>query len=82
MRNMLLSLVAAGTLAAALATPAEASGGCGPYRHRAPYGRCYPNGYWGGPGYAFAPRPYFYGPRFAYGYGYGWRRPYYGWRHY
>ncbi len=41
------------------------SGGCGPYRHRGPFGECRPN--FGGYGYYH--RPYgFYGPRFGYGY--------------
>ena len=60
MRNILLALAAAGTLAAAAATPAEAAGGCGPYGHRSVRGFCvrggeagygYHGGFYG-PGYS------------------------------
>jgi hypothetical protein len=71
LRNILFALIAAGTVTAAVATPAEASGGCGPYRHRNYNGYCVPGGQYG-----YAPRPYVFGPR----YGWGWRHPYY--RHY
>ena len=39
-------LFAAVLLASSVAsfTAAEAAGGCGPYRHRGPYGGCVPNG--------------------------------------
>ena len=76
MRKILFALIAVGTVAAAVPTAAEASGGCGPYRHRTYRGFCVP---YGGYGYA---RPY-YGPRafIAPGFGFGYRRPYYH-RHY
>ena len=71
MRKVLFALLAAGTLAVAVA-PADASGGCGPYRHRTYWGACRPPGQWGWPpayGYAGGPR-------------WGWHRPW-GWhRHY
>ena len=44
------------------------SGGCGPYRHRGPFGGCRPN--FVGPVYGYG-RPY--------GYGYGWRRHWHRW---
>lgn len=72
MRNFLFALIAAGTVTAAVATPAEATGGCGAYAHRNYYGACVAGGQWG-----YAPRAYFGGPRYGYGYGYGWRRPAY-----
>ncbi len=78
MRNFLFALVAAGTVAAAVSTPAEASGGCGPYRHRNYYGQCVPGGQWGyAPRPYYAPRAYIVGPR----YGWAWRHPFYH-RHY
>jgi hypothetical protein len=80
MRKMLLALLAAGSMAAistaATTTPAEAWGGCGPFRHPTPWGCRLNVGYYGG-------------PAFVGGYGYGWHRPWgyyhrpWGWhRHY
>ena len=65
-RLMLVGMTVAALSAAAL-TPAEASGGCGPYGHRGFNGLCYPGGGWG-PGV------------YAGGYGWGWHRGW-GWRH-
>ena len=64
MKRLLLAGLALSAMSLATLSPAEASGGCGPYAHRGYYGYCRPN-----------LRPY---P--VYGYGYGWHRPYgYGW---
>ena len=74
MRKVVFALLAVSALAAVSTTPAEAWGGCGPYRHPTPWGCRWNGGY--GPGYGFyGPRPY-YGWRRPY---YGWHRPYYGW---
>ncbi len=68
MKKLLLAGLAITALSLSAMTPAEASGGCGPYRHRGWDGFCHPGGQFG-----YAPRPVYYG-----GYGYGWRRP---WHH-
>ena len=78
MRKLLFAVLAVGTLAAASTTPADASGGCGPYRHRTAWGYCRPPGQWGWPpaygGYAFG------GPRWGWHRPYYWGRPHY-WHH-
>lgn len=50
----------AGAIAGASEAPAVTlvSGGCGPYRHRGPYGACVPNGAYYRPAYGY------YGPRY------------------
>jgi len=81
LRKAILALIGASSLAAAATavstSPAEAWGGCGPYRHPTPWG-CRWNGgyhrYWGGPAFVVGPA-------------WGWHRGYYhrpwGWgRHY
>ena len=40
-------------------------GGCGPYGHRGPWGRCRPGGQWGGGYYGWRARPYAYRPYYA-----------------
>jgi hypothetical protein len=60
MRKVVFALLAIGAWAAVSTTPAEAWGGCGPYRHPTPWG-CRVNGY--GPRF-YGPR--FYGPRWGY----------------
>ena len=47
-----------GNLDAPNASLIQVSGGCGPYGHRGPYGRCRPGGQWGG-GYGRACPPGF-----------------------
>jgi hypothetical protein len=42
-RTYLLAAMAAGLVAAAVASPAQARDGCGPGYHRGPAGRCRPN---------------------------------------
>ena len=49
MRKLALALVAATALTALSMPSAEASGGCGPYRHRTAWGYCRPPGQWGWP---------------------------------
>lgn len=71
MRKLLLAGLAASALAVGVYTPAEASGGCGPFAHRGYYGYCRPGG--GGFGYGWH-RPYGYGWHRPFGYGYGWHR--------
>jgi hypothetical protein len=68
MRKALFALLAIGAWAAVSTTPAEAWGGCGPYRHPTPWG-CRLNG-------GYGPRYGFYGPR-IYGPGWGYRHRYY-----
>ena len=72
MRKLLLAGLASSALAVGIYTPAEASGGCGPFGHRGFYGYCRPNGYGG---YGFH-RPFGYGYGFhrPFGYGYGGQR--------
>lgn len=63
MKRLLLAGLAVSALSLAALSPAEASGGCGPFGHRGWDGFCHPNA-----------RPY---PVYrAYGYGYGFHRPY------
>lgn len=56
-----------------LSTPADitlVSGGCGPYGHRGPFGRCRPNfrrGFYGRP-YGFGYHRPFYGRPYGFGY--------------
>ncbi len=79
MKKLLLAGIAVAALSLTALTPAEASGGCGPYRHRGWDGFCRPGGQLG-----FAPHPvYFggYGWHRPWGPGYGWHRPGWGWRH-
>ena len=84
MGHLLSKTVAGAALIAASITTAQAlpvqhdlglssatvlvSGGCGPYRHRGPYGGCRPGGGWGGPGWR--------GPGW---HRWGWGHP--GWHH-
>jgi hypothetical protein len=69
LRKVLIALAALGALTAISTAPAEAYGGCGPYRHRTPWGGCRPPGQlgwppgWGG-GVVVA-------PGWGGGYGYG-----------
>ena len=64
MKRLILAGLAVASLSMAALTPAEASGGCGPYAHRGWNGFCRPGGQWGG-----GPRPVYFGG------GYGWHRP-------
>ena len=77
MRKLLLAGLAASALALGVYSPAEASGGCGPFAHRGFYGNCRPNGYGYGGGYGYR-RPFFpgYGYHHGYGHSYGYGRPY------
>ena len=72
MRKLLLAGLAASALAVGAYSPAEASGGCGPFAHRGFYGYCRPNGY-GGYGYGYR-RPFF--PGYGFHRGYGWHHGY------
>lgn len=84
-KKLTLSVLAGGAVAAALCTPAMASGGCGPYRHPTIWGDCRPPGEWGWPpgewggGGVFLGGPAYLAPRVGWGYGGGWHRPW-GWR--
>jgi hypothetical protein len=49
LRKIIITLAAIGALTAISSAPAEASGGCGPYRHRTPGGACVPPGQLGWP---------------------------------
>lgn len=81
-------MLAAAAVTAVSMSPADASGGCGPYRHRTPAGYCRPPGQAGWPpgwrgygyGYGYGGPGWYGGPRW---YGYpGWRYRryhYYGW---
>jgi hypothetical protein len=76
-KRIIFAVLAAGALAAVVATPAEASGGCGPYRHRTYWGACRPPGEWGWPrgGYGYGPPPVVV-PFFGWGGPWGWHRHY------
>jgi hypothetical protein len=67
MRKLVLAGLATAALAVGTYTPAEASGGCGPFGHRGFYGACRPNHFGYGYGYR---RPFFPGYGFHGGYGY------------
>jgi hypothetical protein len=73
MRKVLYALLGVGALAAVsttmTSTPAEAWGGCGPYRHPTPWGCRWNGGY--GPGYVVYVGPGWHRP-------WGWYRPW-GW---
>jgi hypothetical protein len=73
MKKLLLSGTTIAALSLAALAPADASGGCGPYRHRGVNGLCYPGGGWA-PGVVVGGG---YGWRWHHGY--GWRRG--GWHH-
>lgn len=74
MRKLLLAGLAASALAVGVYTPAEASGGCGPFGHRGYYGYCRPGG--GGYGYGYGyRRPFF--PGYGFHGGYGFHRRFY-----
>jgi hypothetical protein len=71
MKKLVLVGMTIAALSLAALSPADASGGCGPYRHRGVNGLCYPGGGWAPPVYVG---------------GYGWHRHWgpgwgYGWRH-
>ena len=78
MKKFVLVGMTIAALSMAALTPAEASGGCGPYRHRGFNGFCYP----GGGGWAGRPA-YFggYGWHRHWGAGWGWHRHGWGWHH-
>jgi hypothetical protein len=73
LRKVFLAILAAGAMTAASMSPADASGGCGPYRHRTPAGYCRPPGQAGWP-------PGWYGYRGGYGHP-GWYYGHPGWRY-
>ena len=75
MKQLLLAGLAASALSLVALTPAEASGGCGPYGHRGWDGYCRPNAR-PLPFYPAYGRPYgWHRPHGYGGYGYGWHRP-------
>jgi hypothetical protein len=49
LKKLLVAIAALGALTAISTAPAEAYGGCGPYRHRTPGGACIPPGQLGWP---------------------------------
>lgn len=53
MSKLAVLLLSGALLLPAISGTAEASGGCGPYRHRGPYGGCRPGGQFGFPGGGF-----------------------------
>jgi len=81
LRKIILSVLAAGAVAAISSTPVEAWGGCGLYRHPTPWGCRWNGPGWGGPVVYGGPGLYrgpgwYGGPGWRYRYWHRWRRWY------
>lgn len=72
MKKLVFAGMTVAALSLAALTPADASGGCGHYRHRGFNGLCYPGGGW-------APGVVVGGYSWSWRHGYGWHRGW-GWR--